>query len=331
MILYAGFFGAKIIRRWDIDSGSEVQLSLERSTYLVSTLLAYAFAFEIVSLFLYVYTADDLHTRFVGAMCAAGSLNVNGYGYPAFIFKIINCILAGLWLIMNYADNRAPDYPLVRKKFLFLLAIVPFVITETVLQTGYFLKLRPDVITSCCGSLFSSEQGSVTGDLAALPPRLMMIAFYASAVLVPATGLRYWFKGKGGRLFSLCAIAAFIVFALSLVSFICLYFYELPSHHCPFCILQREYGYIGYLLYGSLLGGVVCGAGVGLLEWFRTTRVWNTSSRPSADISPYLGRMLLVVRGNLNLADGDGGAHTQYSVVKADGPECYCFEMVATV
>jgi hypothetical protein len=269
MVVYAAFFGGKIIRYWDISSGSETQLALERSTYLISTLLACSFAFQIASLFLYVYTADDLHSRFVGAMCAAGSLNVNSCGYPALVLKIVNCILAGLWLIVNYADSRAYDYPLIRKKFMLLLAIVPFIVSETVLQAGYFVKLRPDVITSCCGSLFSSGQGSVPGDLAALPPGPMMIAFYASLILVTLSGLRYLLRGQAGLLFSVLAVAAFPVMALSLLSFISLYFYELPTHHCPFCILQREYGYVGYLFYGSLIGGVVCGAGVGLLQPFR--------------------------------------------------------------
>jgi hypothetical protein len=269
MVLYAAFFGSRIIRSWDIRSGSETQLALERSTYLVSTLLVCAFVFQIASLFLYVYTADDLHTRFVGAMCAAGSLNVNGYGYPAFILKIVTCILAGLWLIMNYADSRAHDYPLIRKKFLLLLAIVPFVMSETALQAAYFLKLKPDIITSCCGSLFSSGEGSVTSDLASLPQGPMMVAFFASLTLLSGAGLRYRLNGRGGRLFSVFALLAFLVSSLSLISFICLYFYELPTHHCPFCILQREYHYVGYLLYSCLIGGVICGAGVGLLEPYR--------------------------------------------------------------
>ncbi len=59
-------------------------------------------------------------------MCAAGTLNVNGYGYPALILKIVVFLLSGLWLLLNYADNRAYDYPLVKNKYLFLLFIAPF-------------------------------------------------------------------------------------------------------------------------------------------------------------------------------------------------------------
>ena len=62
----------------------------------------------------------------------------------------------------------------------------------------------------------------------------------------------------------------FFIAAASLLSFICLYYYELPSHRCPFCILQQEYGFAGYLLYATLLGGAVTGIGVGVLHPFTT-------------------------------------------------------------
>ena len=106
MILYSSWFGIMIIRRWDIRSGSEEQLDLERRTYLISTVISYMLFFQIASLFLYIYTADSLHNMFVGAMCAAGSLNVDPYGYPTFLLKILNCILAGLWLIVNYFHTK---------------------------------------------------------------------------------------------------------------------------------------------------------------------------------------------------------------------------------
>ena len=56
---------------------------------------------------------------------------------------------------------------------------------------------------------------------------------------------------------------------ISIISFISVYFYELPTHHCPFCLLQREYHYIGYPLYVTLLAGGIAGMGVGALERVR--------------------------------------------------------------
>ena len=268
MLLYSSWFGIQIIRTWDLRSGSEAQLVLEKRTYLISTIMSYAFIFQLVSLFLFIYTADSLCTLFVGAMCAAGTLNVNAYGYPAFILKLVNFILAGLWLILNHADNRAYDYPLIRKKYLLLLCITPFVIAETVLQARYFLSLEAEVITSCCGSLFSKEGRESLSLLYEAPLVPMKLLYYSAMAGTGISGLLFWRRGKGAYLFSAFSLLAFMASAWFLIHVIVLYIYELPTHHCPFCIFKKEYAYIGYLFYGTLFTGVISGLGVGLLEPF---------------------------------------------------------------
>ena len=45
----------------------------------------------------------------------------------------------------------------------------------------------------------------------------------------------------------------------------------MPSHHCPFDVLQAGYHWIGYPLYLLLGGGPLAGMGVGLLAPFRRT------------------------------------------------------------
>ncbi len=269
LLLYSSLIGVRILLRWDINSGSELQLGLERRTYLISTILAYAFGFQIISLFLYIYTADSIHHLFVGAMCAAGTLNLNSYGYPALLLKITTAILAGLWLILNHTDNQAYDYPLIKKKYALLLLLTPLFITELTLQTMYLLKLNPNVITSCCGSLFSSDAEGIAADLAALPSIPMKYAFYASMTLTAGVGLYFILKGKLAKIFALLTGGTFLVSIAAIISFISLYFYELPSHHCPFDILQGDYGYVGYPLYISLFTGAIAGTGTGLLALFR--------------------------------------------------------------
>jgi hypothetical protein len=268
MLLYSSWFGIQIIRRWDLRSGSESQLVLEKRTYLISTIMSYAFIFQLVSLFLFIYTADSLCTLFVGAMCAAGTLNVNAYGYPAFVLKLGNFILAGLWLILNHADNRAYDYPLIRKKYLLLLFITPFVIAETFLQTRFFLALEAEVITSCCGSLFSKEGRDSLPLLYAAPLVPMKIFFYSAMAGTGMSWLLFYRRGKGAYILSGLSLLTFMTSAWFLVHVIVLYIYELPTHHCPFCIFKKEYAYIGYLFYMALFAGVISGLGVGLLQPF---------------------------------------------------------------
>ncbi|MFZ2948577.1 MAG: hypothetical protein WA003_03735 [Desulfuromonadaceae bacterium] len=269
MGIHAGYYGMRILGRWDPASGSEGQLELERRTYLISTTMSYILGFELMSLFLFVYTADDIHTLFTGAMCAAGTLAVNSFGYPALLLKIVNFLLSSVWLVINHTDNRGYDYPLIKVKYELLNLLVPLLVLESILLFAFFAGVKPDIITSCCGSLFSHESGSLGGDLASLPHLPMQIAFFSGMSLTAASGLLFYLKGRAGYLFSIASSVTFLIACASVVSFICLYFYELPTHHCPFCLLQEEYGYIGYVLYATLFGGAVAGIGTGALMPYR--------------------------------------------------------------
>src|SRR5208282_2853398 len=95
------------------------------------------------------------------------------------------------------------------------------------------------------------------------------IAFYTIMGLTLASGVYFYLKGRRGYVFSFLCGISFIVSIISLISFFSLYYYELPSHHCPFDILHKEYYYIGYPLYLCLFGGTVTGLGMGLLMPFR--------------------------------------------------------------
>ncbi|MDD1616357.1 MAG: hypothetical protein CG439_1489 [Methylococcaceae bacterium NSP1-2] len=266
MLVYAAFYGTQILKHWNIASGEELQLILERKTYLISTLLSYVFGLQLLSLFLFIFTADSLRTLFVGAMCAAGTLNVNSFGYPTLVLKIVNFIFAGLWLVLNHADNQGYDYPLIKKKYLLLVIIAPFIVVETLLESAYFLGMEADVITSCCGSLFSSEKKSGLGsEIASLPAIPMLWTFYVAMLITLSNGVYFYCKAKLGYLYALLSLLMFVIALFAIVSVISIYIYELPTHHCPFCIIMEEYSYIGYLLYVLLFGAVVTGCGVGIL------------------------------------------------------------------
>lgn len=269
MTLVSVWHGVRILRSWDLASGSGLQLELERRTYLISTVLAYVLAFQLASLFLFIFMADSLAGLFTGAMCAAGTLNVNGYGYPVLLLKVLNFMLAGLWLVLNRADSKAEDYPLIRPKYTLLLFLAPLIVTEAVFQTVYFLGLNPEVITSCCGSLFGTSTGGFASSLASLPLVPAVVLFIASLALAAGAGIVTALSGRGGWLTAAASALAFLASVEALICFIGPYVYELPTHRCPFCVLQAEYRYVGYVLYAGMLSGAVSGMGVGILMPFR--------------------------------------------------------------
>ena len=268
MLAAASPFAWELVRHWDIASGSERQLRLERRTYLMSTLLTFVFATQLVALLLFVFNADKMAVMFVGAMCAVGTLNANQFGFPALIAQIIVFFLAAAWLVVNHADSRAYDYPLVRVKYTLLLAILPFVALAFALQLEYFLNLKADVITSCCGSLFSGDSKTLTGDAAALPPKPAITLFYGALVLAIGAAAFHALKLRSGYFVAAFSAIAFVAALTGILSFVSLYVYEHPHHHCPFCLLKPEYNYQGYWLYLPLFAATAAGLGAGAVQPF---------------------------------------------------------------
>ncbi|QQS55242.1 MAG: hypothetical protein IPM89_05380 [Candidatus Competibacteraceae bacterium] len=268
-VLLAAGFAWKILHRWDIHSGSELQLRLERRTYLISTLLGFALGAELLSLLLFAQTAESLSGQFVGAMCATGVLNVNPFGFPTLLLKIALFFLAALWLLLNRVDNRGYDYPLVRVKYGLLLTLAPLALLEGAVQTRFFLGLEPEVITSCCGSLFSAAGQGVAAELAGFPARPALALFYAMAGLLLIMGLAFRRWPRLGPVFAAVNLLTFAVAITAIVAFLSLYVYENPNHHCPFCLLKAGYDYVGYALYLPLFAATAAGMGAGIIAPFR--------------------------------------------------------------
>lgn len=217
MMAYSSFLGAKILKRWDINSSSSEQLMLERKTYLISAIMNYVFGFLILSGFLFIYTADDIYRLFIGAMCATGSLNANPVGWQVLYTKVIIFFLFSVWITFNYIDQRAEDYPMVRLKYKMLILIVPFVVLDAYLQLKYFLGLKPAIITSCCGALFSEGEKGIASSFSSLPAKPMMAAFYTVAgIFLLSAMLSLRFRNS------------ILKYALSVASLI-IFLYQLPQ------------------------------------------------------------------------------------------------------
>ena len=271
MVLGAAPFAINVIRHWDIRSGSERQLKLERRTYLISVLLSLVLATQLLSLLLFVFNADKMAPMFIGAMCAAGVLNVNAYGYPALMAQIAVFFLAAVWLAINHLDTLAPDYPLVRVKYGLLLGMAPALAATCVLEFLYFINLKADVITSCCSRVFAANVKGLTGDLTALPPQPAMYAFYG-AMAAAATATTYMARRRrGGYVVAITSLAAFAAAISGILAFLSLYVYEHPNHHCPFCVLKAAYAFRGYWLYIPLFAATACGLSAGAIQLFART------------------------------------------------------------
>lgn len=267
--LYAAGLGMRIFMQWDATSSNEKQLELEFKTYLVSSILSHMLIIELLSLFLFIAVANRLHTFFTGAMCAAGVLNAGACGYATLVLKTASFVACGVWMVINHVDTRGQDYPLIRFKYAFLLGICLLLVAETVMQTRYLLGLDPQIITSCCGTLFNERILQVASGMTHLPVVTAAEIFYAGMLLTLAAGTHCALTGRHDWLYGLLSVAVFPLSLAALISYFCLYVYEMPMHHCPFCMLQKEYHFVGYFLYLFLLVGAITGASAGIIGRFR--------------------------------------------------------------
>lgn len=258
LLLLAAANAAAVLRRWDFASASAAQLSLERRTTAISTLASLALALQAASLALFVFTLEDIHPLFTGAMCATGSLNANPAGWRVLLVKTALLLASALWLGLHRLDLRAGDFPLVRTTSAGILLLAPLAALDTLLLLGYFRGLDPEVITSCCGSLFAEDGIGVASTLAALPPAPMRAAFFGCLLGVVAANRAARIRpGPLPRIaLGVVALLFFPIALAAVVSFVSVGIYRLPGHHCPFDVLQRAYGFVGYPLYLGIFGAV---------------------------------------------------------------------------
>jgi len=195
-------------------------------------------------------------------MCGAGVIKANAYGNPLLALKIIILFLSGLWLSMNSMDMKAKNYPYMRWKSWFFVVIFLFLTAEYALDLLYFTHIETTKPVSCCSVIFGQTGGS-NGLPFGLDIDKLLILFYLLYGLVV---LSVW---SDMYLVSMISVLFFISIAYyAVVYFFGTYIYELPTHQCPFCMLQYHYYYVGYFVWATLLLGTFFVLDNAVIGWF---------------------------------------------------------------
>lgn len=253
----------KLYWYWDRDATSLLQYRLEKESYLVGLIIKYIFMLKVPLFLFFIYTCDTLSGIITGAMCAAGVVNSVDFGLFLLLFKLLNLYLFGFWLLLHVRDVESELQPYIRQKSLFFGIAFFFFVAEIVLEILFFTSLNISKIVSCCGTLFSASTQSSLSFLFLMENWMIVSLFYASFVLML---VGFMVKNSAVYLFS---NLLFLFFAIvSLILFFSTYVYELPTHHCPFCLLQSDYYGVGYFLYATLFLGTfygICGVVISTL------------------------------------------------------------------
>ncbi|NNK92950.1 MAG: hypothetical protein HKP41_01225 [Desulfobacterales bacterium] len=280
--LFFAFVGSltalRILRYWDSGSDSEIQIRLEGEIWLSSTLMEFGLIVELISVILLVLAADYFSTLLTGAMCATGALTANQYGIPAILSKLLTIFFCALWIILHRLDCSSEKYPLVRLKYILVLLLFPLLTLNAALLLYYLANLEPEIITSCCGVIFSSQTRDGYNLLGTFENSLLMTIYGAVICLIGASSVLLLAVDQQKKRFSplllgmqTCGWVTFYPLSLVVITVIVSpYVYAMPHHRCPFDLLQAHYYWIGYPLYFFLHVAVVAGltpAAVSLVSW----------------------------------------------------------------
>lgn len=250
ILAIAFFVTINILKSWDFDSYSQKQFALEKHAYLVTTILIFVFIVKIFTLIYFVFTINTLSVLIPGAMCGAGVISADDYGMYLLFFKLLILFFLLLWMTINRYDLKAKDYPLFHiKSWLFVLVFFMIVI-EMWLNISYFTNIDTTKTVSCCSTIFGQLEGANPLPFG-LDTSMLLLLFYLLFLILAGAML------TKQRVVVIVTDLLFVTIAYyAVVYFFGTYIYELPTHKCPFCMLHKEYHYVGYLIWGTLFSGV---------------------------------------------------------------------------
>ena len=257
LVLVATLFAIRgslqIYKFWNYEATTPFQYMLENRSYLVMVVIIFLSILKIILFPFFAYSVDNLSAIIPGAMCAAGVVEEFEWSNYLLALKLAVIFIAGAWLLINSYDLKAKTYPYMKFKSVLFLVLGALVVAEFVLETVYFSSLSTQVPVSCCSDIFGVAASGGTIPFG-LDVQWLLILFYSCFVLTLLSAMN-----KSASLSFFVNIFFLFIAYYAVVHFFGTYIYQQPTHKCPYCMLQREYFYVGYFLWGSLFVGVFSG------------------------------------------------------------------------
>ena len=256
------YFSLSIIKNWDFNKTTTKQYKLEKTSYLVILIITFTLIVKIILFPYFAYSLDNLSNIVPGAMCAAGIVGANEFGQINLALKILILFFIGIWLIINSLDLRAKTYPYTKKKYLLYIFIFSLTILELILDFNFLNNISTKEPVMCCSVIFGVNNigSKIPFDLT-IP--MLLVLFYLLYFLTLFLSI------QKSSILNLVTNFLFLYIGYYAVTyFFSTYIYQLPTHQCPFCMLQKEYYFIGYIIWGTLFLGTFFGISSYVLKVF---------------------------------------------------------------
>jgi len=249
LLSYALLLTLYLLRNYKEERSSSLFYSLEKKSHLLLSIISLSIFTKVLLFPFFFNTLSTLSNILPGAMCSAGVISANEFGTPTLFFKFITILIALLWLRLNREDEITSKQPYFRKKLWLYIFLYISITIELFLEISFFTNLLTDTPVLCCSSLYNIPLEK--SFLLTLSP-LTLIALFSLLYLSILT-LNHLNKRH---------ITTLLLLPFSYVSYYVVvyiftpYIYELPTHKCPYCMLQEQYYFIGYFIYLSFFMGL---------------------------------------------------------------------------
>ena len=252
VLIIATLLAIEIIFNWNFNKTDKRQHRLEKNSWLISTIMGFIASIKVILLPYFVFTIDTLSHIVPGAMCGAGVISYNDYGMRVLFIKIVELALIAFWLLLNRYDIKSL-YRWIKPK-MFLLILIFFISTiQLWFEYHFFEAIDIHKVVNCCSTLYGLLEGMNPLPWG-LDRNLLLILFFLLYALILSTYL-----AKQEYLFTVAVILFSIIAYYSVLYFFAPYIYEQPNHNCPFCMMQKEYHYVGYAVWSLYFIGIFLG------------------------------------------------------------------------
>ena len=241
-----------ILLHWDFDKTDKRQYRLEKKSWLIATIVGFVAGVKVIELPYFVFTIDSLSRIVPGAMCGAGVISYNDYGMKLLFVKIVEVGLIAFWLLLNRYDIKAL-YLWVKPKMVLLVLIFFISLLQLWLLYHFFEAIDIHKVVHCCTTLYGLLEGMNPLPFG-LDTKWLLILFFLLYALIVSSYL-----GEQEWIFALAVLLFAQIAYYSVIYIFGPYIYEQPNHNCPFCMMQKEYHYVGYAVWGLYFSGLFFG------------------------------------------------------------------------
>ena len=262
MLFIAFFLALLLLVKWDFTTHSKAQYKREREAWLLTTIITFATFMKFILLPYFIFTIDYLSAVVPGAMCSAGVISFNSFGMPLLYIKLFILFTLSFWLTLNHDDLQEGNYPWFRMKIVVFIVIFALVCSELWLEYQFFAAIDIHKIINCCSTLYGLLEGMNPLPYGLDIQNIVLLFFLLFALIVSA------YKSNNNLIMFIALLGFGQIAYYGVIYFFAPYIYEQPNHNCPFCMLQQEYYYVGYLLWGLLGGGLFTGLSAVIAEYF---------------------------------------------------------------